>query len=385
MLDPRLYEGREQTYIKHVVLKRYLQKLAYKKGWYGGTINYVDGFAGPWQHASEQLEDTSPFIAIEELSQARERLRQIGRPPLRIRCLFIEKDQEAWELLSGQLDKVQDIEVRAVRGEFEEQIDTVGRFAVGGDRPFSFVFIDPTGWTGFSLDVIAPILRQEPGEVLINFMMQHIQRFIDHEQAENAESFDRLFGSREYRKRWTGLTGLDREDEIVRAYCERIRGVGRFRYVASSTILHPHSDRTHFHLVYATRRIEGLRVFRNDAERPADKEQQQARQDLRNKREFQQSGQYSLFPDSPRRSYSDELRERYQDRAFRHLKALLKRRRRMLFDDVEAEALVFPLMNTRALKDWLLEQQDRGMLRFDGLSSRGRVPQAGQRHWIVLS
>ncbi len=64
VLDPSLYKGREQTYIKHLVLRRYLQKLAYKKGWHGGTINYVDGFAGPWQQASEELKDTSPFIAI---------------------------------------------------------------------------------------------------------------------------------------------------------------------------------------------------------------------------------------------------------------------------------------------------------------------------------
>ena len=92
MLDPSLYKGREQTFIKHFVLEHYLQKLTYKKGWHGGVINYVDCFAGPWQHASEELSDTSPFIALQELSKARDTLRDKGRPALSLRCLFIERE-----------------------------------------------------------------------------------------------------------------------------------------------------------------------------------------------------------------------------------------------------------------------------------------------------
>ncbi len=111
MLDLSWYEGREQTYVKHLVLTRYLQKLAYKKGWYDGTINYVDCFAGPWQQADEELKDTSPFIAIEELRAARDGLLRHSRPPLSIRCLFIEKDPAAWQLLNQRLKGVDDIEV----------------------------------------------------------------------------------------------------------------------------------------------------------------------------------------------------------------------------------------------------------------------------------
>ena len=74
MLDRKWYEGREQTYIKHLVLRRYLQKLAYKVGSWAGTLNYVDCFAGPWQHSDDELKDTSPFIAIDELRAARDGL-----------------------------------------------------------------------------------------------------------------------------------------------------------------------------------------------------------------------------------------------------------------------------------------------------------------------
>ncbi len=373
----------EQIYIKHLVLRRYLQKLAYKKGWHGGTINYVDAFAGPWQHASEELEDTSPFIAIEELSQAHAELREHGRPQLSIRCLFIEKDRSAWELLSRRLAAVEDLEVKAVHGEFEDQIDTIRRFVSTGDKPFSFVFIDPTGWTGFALDTIAPILRQEPGEVLINFMMKDIHRFIDHDRPEYTDSFNRLFGSEHYQQRWAGLSGLDREDEIVRAYGERVRAAGRFHYVASTTILNPVKDRTHFHLVYGTRRLEGLRVFRNDAERPADRQQSGTRQRLQAEREFDKTHQTLLFPEAPRREYSDELRERYHGQAFARLIAILKERRRIRFEDLEAEALLFPFTGTPDLKNWLVGQRQLGVVSFEGFKPRQRKPKAG--NWIVLA
>ena len=218
MLDRSLYKGREQTYIKHFVLEHYLQKLAYKMGWWGGTLNYVDCFAGPWQHADETLKDTSPFIAIDELRTARAVLREHSRPALNIRCLFIERDRKAWELLSQQLRGVEDVEIQPpINGDFEQNIDVVLRFAstTRTKRSFSFFFIDPTGWTGYSLNTIEPVLRHRPGEVLINFMTQFVNRFIDSDRPEDVERFTRLFGSAEYRARWSGLSGLDREDAIL--------------------------------------------------------------------------------------------------------------------------------------------------------------------------
>ncbi len=383
MLDLSWYKGREQTFVKHRVLRRYLQKLAYKKGWYDGTINYVDCFAGPWQHEDEELKDTSPFIAIDELLAARTALLEHSRPPLSIRCLFIEKDPDAWAVLNRQLRDVKGVEVEPpINGEFEANVDAVLRFASTARtrRSFSFFFIDPTGWTGYSLSTIEPVLRHQPGEVLINFMTQFVIRFIDSDRPEDVESFTRLFGSEKYRARWAGLTGLDREDAIVETYCDRVREVGDFEYVARSTILDPLSDRTHFHLIYGTRHIEGLRVFRNDVERPTGKEQEQARWEARDRR----TAQMGLFNEPLGRSYSDDLRDRYHGKAHARLMALLKQHRRIGFDKLEEEALLFPLMNTQELKKWLVELEKQRVVKFEGLGPRGRIPQPGKNHVIVL-
>ena len=383
MLDRRWYVDREQTYIKHLVLRRYLQKLAYKIGSWVDTLNYVDGFAGPWQHSDDKLKDTSPFIAIDELRAARDGLLEKLKSRLKIRCLFIEKDPNAWAVLKRQLARVEDVEIEPpINGEFEDHIDTVLQFASASRtaRNFSFFFIDPTGWTGYALRTIEPVLRHQPGEVLINFMTQFVIRFVDSDRAEDIESFTRLFGSEEYRGRWAGLAGLDREDAIVQAYCDRVREVGDFKYVARSTILDPLSDRTHFHLIYGTRHIEGLRVFRNEVERPTGKDQDQVRWQARDRR----SSQLNLFPEPIGRSYSDELRDRYHGQAHDRLTAVLEQHRRADFNRLEEEALLFPLMNTQELKNWLVNLEGRGVVRFEGLGPRSRVPQPDQDHKIVL-
>ena len=45
------YVGREQSYVKHVFLERYLETLVHKTASKYPHIVFVDGFAGPWQSA----------------------------------------------------------------------------------------------------------------------------------------------------------------------------------------------------------------------------------------------------------------------------------------------------------------------------------------------
>jgi len=380
LLDPSWYGGREQTYVKHFVLKHYLQKLTYKLGSVGGTLNYVDCFAGPWQHASEDLEDTSPFIAIRELCTARDALRERGRPSLKIRCLFIEKDRKACSLLNDRLQAVQDVEVRALNGEFEAHVDAIRDFA---GNSFTFFFIDPTGWTGYPLRTIAPLLRHPKCEVLINFMTQFVVRFIDSDKVEDRESFRLLFGSEDYREHWAGLSGLDREDAIVSVYGRRVKDAGDFKFVGPSIVLDPLDDRSLFHLIYATRHIEGLRVFRNDAERPASRIQAESRWQARERRKS--PGQTLLFEKPASPGYSANLQHRYHEQAQDHLMTILRNERRVEFDRLEKEALLFPLMNTQALKDWLNSLKHDGVVEFEGLEPRKRALKSGKGHYVLIN
>src|SRR5262245_54021497 len=113
------YVGREQAYVKHVVLERYLQALAIKVGQFrpGTSLNYVDGFSGPWQSATAELRDTSPHIALRQLRTVRDDLAKRG-VPMRIRALFVEKDKDAFRQLRELLQRFPDVETTPLFGEF---------------------------------------------------------------------------------------------------------------------------------------------------------------------------------------------------------------------------------------------------------------------------
>jgi three-Cys-motif partner protein len=253
LLEPGFYLGREQTFVKHFVLEHYLERLAFKVGWNGSAINYIDGFAGPWRHEDESLRDTSPFIALEKLKDCRSALIRQGRKPIEIRCLFIERNPRSYALLERETRAASGpgIIAEAQQGDFEALSRHILRFASSGYRPFTFFFIDPTGWTGYGMSRLEALFNQDRSEILINFMTKDIKRFIDDDAPTTVTTFQDLFGIRNYQDRWRGLEGIEREDMIVATYCKRLSDAGNYPYVGSSIVLHPTDSRTHYHLIYA--------------------------------------------------------------------------------------------------------------------------------------
>jgi len=223
------YRGREQSLIKHEILRKYLQRLTYKvvlgfkKSQF--TLTYIDGFSGPWQSQSETFCDTSFQIALDELRMARQELADKHNIRLNLRCLFVEKNHQAFRLLEQHLINSTDIELKLIHGEFEKSIPEVLNFVRVKDNHFTFIFIDPTGWTGFGLNAISPLLRLQYSEVLINFMMKDIIRFIDDQRPEIRASFNDLFGTSGVQEVWKGLQGREREEKIVEAYRKRLKEV----------------------------------------------------------------------------------------------------------------------------------------------------------------
>ena len=166
MKNAEYYAGREQTYIKHFFLERYLERVAYNIGSFADRFVYVDGFSGPWRSVDEAAEDTSFMIAITKLREVVDGLSKINIHPA-IKCVFIEKDPSAYDALCRAVREVQDFPISTINGEFEELIPNILE-EIG--RDFSLTFIDPTGWTGFGLNKIEKLLRHKPGEVIVNVM-----------------------------------------------------------------------------------------------------------------------------------------------------------------------------------------------------------------------
>ena len=211
------YRSREQTYLKHFFLERYLERVGFNICSFKGDFVYVDGFSGPWKSRDEQFEDTSFMIAIQELRKVREGIAKQGRRPPRIRCVFVEKDPKAFRELQHTVQGITDIEITPIPGEFERVLPEILK-SIG--QSFALVFIDPTGWTGFGLRRIAPVLQHLPGEVIVNFMFNYINRRF-------GVSFSELFGG-------PGYEDSMNEDQTIQLYCERMKLIGRFDYMTSA-------------------------------------------------------------------------------------------------------------------------------------------------------
>jgi three-Cys-motif partner protein len=382
MRDDGTYEKREQTQVKHYILRHYLERFAHIVGSRWNSITYVDGFAGPWNVRSPELSDSSFAIALAELRRARETHRSRGRD-IQLRCLFLEQNREAYAQLKAFTDKVADAEIRARNNSFEDSVGSILEFIRSDGQTFPFVFIDPTGWTGFSLRTISPLLKLDPGEVLINFMTSHIRRFLNDESSQ--QSFVDLFGSAKFRERIKGLSGNDLDDALADEYRNALRREGNFKYVLPAIVLHPEIDRMHFHLIYATRHPKGVEVFK-DTEKQAMAEMEKAREQAQRRKREERTGQQELFfaaHGAPEGQYYNSLWDRYLDISKQNVLSLLHQHGRVSYDDAWLLALNQPLVWESDLRTWVGEWQGQGHLRLEGLQGRERVPRRGQSHFLA--
>ncbi len=373
--EDELYFGREQTLVKHFILRRYLGRFAHivAKGF--DSITYVDCFAGPWQPRSNELTDTSFSIAIEELKKAQQTWQEINGRRVAIRCFFIEKDPAAYARLKAFCEKQSGIEIETFNGELESAVTSIVGFvrtAKGSNMPF--VFVDPTGWRGFGMKAITPLLQLSPGEVLINFMTSHIRRFIETEPS--ADSFKDLFGVPDVPSKIEGLSGDDRDDALVKLYSDNVSRTGKFTTLPA-IVLEPTENRTHFHLIYCTRNQRGIEVFK-DTEKSAMAKMEEARANAY-QRKREDGGQRFLFvgEEMHNPAHYDALRERYMLKARKSVESMLSAQQTVLYDDAWLEAMRFPLTWETDLKGWISEWRKAGKLTIKGIKKNERVPKRG--------
>src|SRR5712671_7443429 len=154
MSNGDLYAGREQTLVKHFILEKYLERFAHIVGSHWDVLSYVDCFSGPWNARSENFADSSFAIALKELTNATDTVGSRGRN-VQLRCFFLEKNPVAYAKLKDFAASIRDAQIETVNGALEDSIGKIVDFVRrGGAKSFPFIFIDPTGWTGFEMDTI---------------------------------------------------------------------------------------------------------------------------------------------------------------------------------------------------------------------------------------
>jgi three-Cys-motif partner protein len=302
---PEHYRNREQTYIKHTLLRRYLERLFMIKGQFEPAICYVDCFSGPWQEGSGQMHDTSISISLNIMNGCRAALAEMGKT-VQFSALFIEKNPKAYDRLVEflQLDNWSRIETKALSGDFYELRDAICDWC--NNDSFAFFFVDPTGWKNVvEIETLRPLLQRKKSEYLINFMFDFILR--THTQAAFETDMRDIFG---VLPNTANMTSDEREEYLIRLYRNSLKGAsiedGKEPRTARVRVLYPNKDRTLYDLVYLTRHPMGIRAFMEESER-VDLIQRRVRAKAKQEQRIERTRQFELFDDSSRPLHNNDI------------------------------------------------------------------------------
>lgn len=267
---PGTYDGREQAWIKHQLLKSYLERLLMIVGMGGrrtGEIElcYVDCFSGPWGDDSEGLEGTSIAISLQTMERCRRVL--LGKQvKVTMRALFVERDPVAFGRLQTHLSQSCPSGVRAdcMHGDFVDLRQSI--LAWCGRRAFTFFFVDPKGWKPIDVNVLKPLLERPNSEFLINFMYDFVNRTASMVQWQS--DIAHLLGCDVGAiQEMAGMTAEERESFLVKAYraglkqCLTVVNEKFPPRTAHVRVLDPQKDRAKYHLVYLTSHPKGIVEF----------------------------------------------------------------------------------------------------------------------------
>lgn len=289
------YTGREQAFVKHTFLDKYLPSLIGKvcapKSRYREFV-YVDGFAGPWKsNAGESFEDTSFGLALKHMTEQRRFYLAKGHD-VQMRAFLVEKDANSFVQLQSATKKFADIDVVPLNGLMEDHAASIASSI--GSTAFSFTLIDPKGFP--QIGKLSPLLERRHAEALVNFMFDFANRFAATDLIPALESWLSALGSNDWKREVVGLSGVDRERKLEKLASGALQFVGQYDFAPSITVDKVLHDRALYKLIFLSRQREGLAVFR-DCEFKALEAQAEARSATKAKRRSEDSAVGDFFAD----------------------------------------------------------------------------------------
>ena len=369
-----LYKGREQTQAKHFILRRYLQALAFKVLSAWDTLTFVDGFSGPWESRTPDFSDTSFMIAIDVLKDAQRHFRSRNQNKS-IKCFFVEKKPTAFSQLDPAVRAHHDPNnrffVETYEGEFEHAVPTIASYV---QRSFALIFIDPTGWTGFAFDKISTLLRHPHGEVLVNIMYDHINRFINSEDIEIEKSFEQILGGPGWKFRLD--QELPRGQALLKLFREILKNAGGYNYATTTCIEKATADRPHYFLAYGTRKPAGLEAFR-EVEWLALRQHEDNRRQVKADRREQRTGMSDLFAavqSGDDSSIESLVQKNKVDVKKQVVLTMQKHRSAVRFDVLWSRVLEAHMLRVKDVKDICVELAAEGVIESPWRAKGNRKP-----------
>jgi three-Cys-motif partner protein len=246
MVTPKetLWELDPHTTAKHEILRRYLAAWFPILGTYHNRIVYIDGFSGPGRYKNG--EPGSPMIALDVAVNHRKST--TGE----IIFWFIEEREDRLAHLKQELAAVRvpaHFRVIAESGRFDEKFGNV-LASIEADKNGlapTFAFIDPFGFSGIPFSLIERLLAHKRCEAFITFMVDAINRFLEHPEDKVVQHIVDAFGGDEAVRIAKGSG--DRIVKLRELYQSKLAGVAKYvRFFE----MRDRQDRTQYYLFFAT-------------------------------------------------------------------------------------------------------------------------------------
>ena len=244
------------TEAKHTLLRKYLEAWLPIITSQGGRVLFVDGFAGPGEYNGG--EDGSPIIAIKTLLNHRLRI------DTKVHFIFIEKDRDRCNFLEKKISTLKlknNIKTIVICAEFADVIDGVLDDLEKKKQKLapSFFFIDPFGFKAIPFGIIKRIMQNKKCEVLITFMYEEINRFLD--VPEQEETYNATFGTEEWKKAREGKSPEERLKIIHGIYEKQLKKDADIEFGRSFKMKNK-ANRIDYFLFFGTNNLLGLKKMK---------------------------------------------------------------------------------------------------------------------------
>lgn len=244
------------TEAKHEILRKYLDAWLPIMTRWNGRVLYIDGFAGPGEYIGGKC--GSPIIAIKAVLEHKANIKS------EIIMNFIEADKRRCEYLKQKVNSLKipsNIKTECICAKFDETLTKIFKYIDEQKTRIApaFVFIDPFGFTGIPFSLIKRIMQNERCEVLINFMYEEINRFIDDKKLW--PSLIETFGTNKWKEMISEKDSRKRVELLHAVYKEQLEKEAGIKFVRSFKMVNK-VNKTDYFLFFGTNNIAGLKKMK---------------------------------------------------------------------------------------------------------------------------
>jgi three-Cys-motif partner protein len=254
------------TQAKHLILARYLKAWLPIMASFNGRILYIDAFAGPGRYSKG--EEGSPLISLKILLD--NPLFQSASRKCNAVFFFIEEDKERANALKEELKQMiadrplpRWVEYNIIQGEFALEMTKI-LTAIEQDGKLlapTFAFIDPFGYSGVPLEVIARIARNPRCECLITFVYESIVRHGGKSESWIQGHIEQLFGTADWKAILEGDNPQERLSKSIELYRNQLISCAKFKFVRTFS-MYDRSNQPEYVLFFGTNNRKGLSVMK---------------------------------------------------------------------------------------------------------------------------